>query len=345
MAQHLLELDSYALNSMTQPAGEITELLHAQQSFYFRASPLVCLADGLEVLLRYVFYLTVLHWPGKVSRHITNMRTQAPNNVPLRLRSLQDNMLFRYVVFIIGALPRAVKLFACTGFLLPKLLAGMFLGSFVILELLLVLPAATRTHEQQDIGEAELLRLQSFILIQNLIRRFSGVLAAGMNTYSLVTYIRRTAFCSLANRVTLPQKGAIFVSLSTLYIAVCVGVYHTSAVKYRVNSAAFWKSITKMPFSIPIVGFVTGFAGNCNDAVTTTEIYLLITTYLVMGLICLSNWTQMMVKEEPKRGRNGYSTLDSVFYAITNAVILLGYCLLIYDPAGTSKPSWLVYLG
>ena len=129
-----------ALNSMTQPVGSLSPTMSSEESLYFRASPVVCLTDSIITIIELLYETIVTKSPIMAARLISERRCPESDVPSSTLHDLQENSLFRVLVFVFGAFPQAIKLYACSGIPLSKALASMYLGSFVVLELLIITP-------------------------------------------------------------------------------------------------------------------------------------------------------------------------------------------------------------
>ncbi|KAK8057170.1 hypothetical protein PG996_011107 [Apiospora saccharicola] len=131
---------SIALGAATQPSGSIVGMPR-EWGFALKCSPAMCLFNALEV---FSCIKIERREPGWRLAFRSAKYTGAPN--PRRLetsadqhavRGLETNTSLRLATFILGPLLQAVKLFACSGVLCTKLLAGCYLGSFLSDELAL----------------------------------------------------------------------------------------------------------------------------------------------------------------------------------------------------------------
>ena len=125
---------------MTQPSGRVCEF-HPKYRFVLRSSPFICAFDAVGVLLvwaRHIFWH--LESPTTAARRIARARFRDIENEAEEesVSSLERNIPFRYAAFFLGALPQAVKLFASSGLPYVKAIGAMYLGSWIVFELLLL---------------------------------------------------------------------------------------------------------------------------------------------------------------------------------------------------------------
>ena len=132
-----------ALNSMAQPCGSIWPNTSSELCFLLRSSPLVCTFDALSVLIQFIFYeVTLRKSPPETARPIARKRfrravAEAGANQST-FEELQENRAFRALLFGLGVLPQAQKLFSSSGLFWTKIWGPMFCGSFFIIELVVL---------------------------------------------------------------------------------------------------------------------------------------------------------------------------------------------------------------
>ncbi|KAF7506387.1 hypothetical protein GJ744_011853 [Endocarpon pusillum] len=121
--------------------------LPAKYGFALRSNPLLCASDALTVLTSTLYWSIQLRSLLGGARKVARRRFEEPEDEegpPRResgrssssLQELQRNKIFRTCVFVFGALPQTVKLYAMSGIFWTKVLGSMFVGSFVILEVI-----------------------------------------------------------------------------------------------------------------------------------------------------------------------------------------------------------------
>lgn len=129
-----------ALNSMTQPCGRALGL-PAKYGFALRSNPLSCAWDALTVLTSTLYWSIQLRSLKDGARKVARCRFEdleddEGGSSSSSLQELQRNKIFRTCVFVFGALPQTVKLYAMSGIFWTKVLGSMFVGSFAILEVI-----------------------------------------------------------------------------------------------------------------------------------------------------------------------------------------------------------------
>ncbi|KAL9629993.1 MAG: hypothetical protein Q9204_004960, partial [Flavoplaca sp. TL-2023a] len=131
-----------AFNSMTQPAGRIAVNIAAEHSLFLRASPFVCVMEASAVLWQFASYTIRTGNARLAASHISQAKHGTSAGVGrTQLQELQINDVFRAILFLVGVVPQAIKLYACKGIPASQTWASPYLGSWTILELLVVIPA------------------------------------------------------------------------------------------------------------------------------------------------------------------------------------------------------------
>jgi len=147
-----------ALNSMSQPSAFDFGPLYAI-IFAARSSPIVCLVDTLEVFVRIPVYLLqgdsirkaatkvrwvrTKHWPNETINVLP-----APVPVSSSLDDERSTRLARFVIFVLGLMPQALKLLGMKGLLWTQAWAGIYLRSFLTLTFVDVIAEPTQDHAQ-----------------------------------------------------------------------------------------------------------------------------------------------------------------------------------------------------
>lgn len=152
-----------AINSMAQPGGRICGLPSRYRT-YLRCSPLLCAADALSV----VSQLAVLYWyrkrsfseaigivlherfePDKGDEHSEVQRPAIlhddADEETETLNSLETMTWLRWLWFILGTLPPAIKLMSMSGVPWEQAWGMMFLTSWIINESLTIYAATNHT--------------------------------------------------------------------------------------------------------------------------------------------------------------------------------------------------------
>ncbi|KAK8022687.1 hypothetical protein PG993_013454 [Apiospora rasikravindrae] len=142
-----------ALCAATEPSGSILGMPR-EWGFALKCSPVMCLFNALEALL-----CIRIERHGSRWRLMVRFAKYTDASLPRRQETTADqhatgrldaNAAVRLVSFILGPLLQAVKLFACSGILYTKLLAGCYLLSFLCDELALNFIWLSSTEGHRD---------------------------------------------------------------------------------------------------------------------------------------------------------------------------------------------------
>ena len=133
-----------ALNSMTQPSGKVLGM-PSKFSFYLNSSPIVVTVDALELLFKLVWRTYSTRSLATAAHSITQERFSDVGGSRSGLAQLQEIKSVRLIVFVFGALPQIIKLYAMTGVLRTQICASLFFGSFLIIEAITMWSSMYRT--------------------------------------------------------------------------------------------------------------------------------------------------------------------------------------------------------
>ena len=132
---------------MCQPVGRVLGLPHGH-SFALRSSPIICVVDSFAMLLQFV------------SRGIQTRSAFEGVNLTVQARfadvqadedgsfaALRKNTVFRILLFFMGALPQAIKIYAVRGVPWTQALATVYLASFLLSEIAAVIARLDRAQQ------------------------------------------------------------------------------------------------------------------------------------------------------------------------------------------------------
>jgi hypothetical protein len=129
-----LGLVPLALNAMTQPCGRVCGL----PSRYLRSSPFLCAGDALSIIFRLVFVSAYLRLPlREVLGLVLHDRFDDYSDEDNRedgIQSLERLTWFRWLFFVLGGLPMAIKLGSMQGVPWTLAYGMMCLVSFLVVE-------------------------------------------------------------------------------------------------------------------------------------------------------------------------------------------------------------------
>lgn len=146
-----------ALNSMTQPTGKVLGT-PSKYSFYFNSSPIICLANALEIIVSKLCWRawTLESLDAAASLTAKELFEDVKSQErPSGLVQLQEIKVVRLTVFVLGAIPQIIKLYAMSGVVGTQLCASMYLGSFLFIEATMrwLDGYRTDTRGQNDLAE------------------------------------------------------------------------------------------------------------------------------------------------------------------------------------------------
>lgn len=371
------------LNSMTQPAGSIARGITAEQSFYLRASPVVCVTDALAVVAQLIqLSIKIRSLPsalGYISRnkrqapsgaesdldaetaldieinasvemtldpgaipkaettsdgetlpdeHITTKLETAPNTgtVVYQVKRLQENDVFRGILFIFGVLPQFLKLYTCTGIPGFQVLASMYLIPWVVLELLVVLPARYSILESSAVVNPDLAYINK---LDDLVI-WICYLMIHLSDLATTSYLDEYISPNKTSQISNPKP----LNLVVYILKGCVSGFFISM---RTCFPSFYPVILENIIYTPLV-FCVARPGLLE----------------AMWLLCLRVGRFVSVHGIRERAMGPQlippsfqhqSQTASIAFFLMQVLTAVGLFCIEYDPTGTSKPSWAYLLG
>ena len=253
---------------------------------------------------------------------------------------LQHNLVFRAVLFTLGALPQIVKLFGMEGILVTRTIASLYFGSFLVLEIGVYFSRVMERDIEADGGGSNPV-LQGDDVQKSLewklrvgVVAFSNRIALyplGVSAYEIAKSIGPrlwpyvVGLCILAttplfnmvwfrrNKVTLAQALVLFPNVVGIFLSLCV--------------------------LMPIYD-----KARSTNSKTGLALYIGAGTLVVLGICAnASYWTKAISRldMQSKEIEVGLGFFEMVF----NMGTALLYYAFRYDPGGTFKPSWANQLG
>lgn len=338
-----------ALNSMTQPAGRLSTNLTMSQSFHLRASPLLCLFDGISAFCSFIYHLNRTRnlkralIETSLARLATNSDENPSESSPSNLRQLQENDLFRTILFLLGVLPQAVKLYACTGLFWAKVWTTTYLASFTLLEILVLQPQrflGASYESYEPASRATSRRAQNLINLWH--QWYPGIVMVSHLPliYTFLILLMHVDRVYTESESFQPPGIPGLVVVTVIVIAILI-LYSLTPRFYNDETSVFFTTlgIIWCLFSEPVMNLITPTLGQgtllaLQPLVKHRDTRMVMSLYGAMGLR-----TMTLGKTEKYNGRVGVVT--SLLYL----GVALAYYIAVYESVGTMKPAWAEYLG
>ena len=361
-----------ALNSMTQPAGSLSTSLTTDQSFYFRVSPVICFVDALSVLFNFIYYARCSStWRLAIARvskaKLTlgdpseDRSTANEGSEPVgNLRRLQENELFRLILFSLGALPQIIKIFACSGLVWVKVWVAVYLTSFILIEVLVLGPLNFGTSSyagENGTFEAE----QAGNLDENTSRRVRGLTNLWHRWYPGIAMLSQTPLALVATMLwlhlaelygkdgTLP--GAIAITVMIIY-ELLPSFYADETSTLFSLAALFWVLTTNKVAAIWTFQKSEQRAAVEKITIQSSSFSIMLEERgegiirLLVGFLfgMFLRIVSPGQRRSPLLGKRYNTWIGRITFLLHLAVALV-YCLTVYDSEATGKPGWVEYLG
>jgi hypothetical protein len=136
---------------MAQPSAQIIGV-SAPYRIYLSSSPIICLADALSALVRLVtislFFKTS---PLKASHLVVFERPATVISGEEEEKEPQNHTWPRWLFFVMGPLPAAIKLASFTGLLWTKTWGMIFAASFLVMEIITLLSRSNVSESNETV--------------------------------------------------------------------------------------------------------------------------------------------------------------------------------------------------
>ena len=344
-------LIALALNSMTQPCGRALGL-PAKYGFALRSNPLLCASDALTVLTSTLYWSIQLRSLPGGARKVARCRFEDPEDEegpPRReggssssLQELQRNKIFRTCVFVFGALPQTVKLYAMSGIFWTKVLGSMFVGSFAILEVIVgYLAGGLEDLPRDETANTDGGGIRPFDLLAQAASLTFSYYYLGLGLYKAVenitgpphlldmtiygVFVTLVNLCTMAavHRRGLVQSWALYGSIGVALV--CMSSFRTYSVLAPLN---------------------TYLRPELDGSVTRGLLYFFtISASVHWALVAtIQGYRELHLLQLTRRVHYIDISLGMFFICVNLASVLTFYAYK-FDPRGTFKPSWTEYLG
>ncbi len=160
-----------ALNTMTQPSGRILGF-PSWYNFALRISPVVCAVNAISTLVELLCRIYVFKSVKTACLGIAAHRFESSEDAHDEhgeFYNLRRNSVFRIGLFVLGALPQAIMLYASKGIPWAQGCCTAYLASFVVDEAVLYL--ASR------VGVSRLATYEEALPLNHLLRTIADDLA------------------------------------------------------------------------------------------------------------------------------------------------------------------------
>lgn len=342
----------FGFNSMIQPAGSVCGA-PVYVSFMLRVSPLICMIDAFVLFQRLATYYrdpesdkTKRFYERLLAAHQRLLflrfqnHTDAVDDLQTELVGLQRNRAARFFAFIM-TLGQMIKFYSYGGIIWTKVIASMYLASFLIIEALVVWPS---TRPLRPTGP--------------LSRREQAIRGSGATSLPYASVALSVALVLWALAVackdifghphhTLPRwLGLVIATLGSLF---CV-----SSFAFGVLKSKTWQDNTRAALLlIPALGVPWAYYGlesllakhTLHDVVLQTITGALAVVWVIFTLMFMSKCTETVRAIGQDRARQQMEQTTAWYFLFLQILAGPIYYMYSYDPTGTSKLSWADFLG
>ena len=319
-----------ALNSMTQPSGKVLGM-PSNWSFYLNSSPIVVTVKALELLFTLVWRIYSMRSLATAAHSITQDRFSDVGGSRSGLAQLQEIKSVRLIVFVFGALPQIIKLYAMSGVLGTQICASLFFGSFLIIE---AITMWSSTYRNTMIGlDIQATNLDNSIRI---LRRVTLGLsyAFPLCLVLIVTWIKNLPFFTMT---MLEVSLLVFTVLSNPYESKSNEPFGKE-VFYRIEWPArfIWVTLIRVLMLFLINVGIWELFGFHDYSILFLKPWYGFVFFLILIV------AQSLPSEH---GPTRLQRLGHLVFILIHIVTAFTTYALMYDPVGTYKPGWTNYLG
>ncbi|KAL5336141.1 hypothetical protein BJX70DRAFT_291886 [Aspergillus crustosus] len=312
----------FALNSISQPSGRVLGTPYRHQSI-LRGSPIICAFDAINIVASWLIHLLFpIARPAGVRLAATRVLLQRfideQGNPDLpAIKSLQAQSRARWVGFLLGVLPSAIKLFASKGIPYSQAAGAMFLSSWLFFEILFL---------AAELDDTTVQAIQTLSLPNEEVIRKTWAIAGiilHMIPYGLPV-------SSLRDILTKRNRTIDYFALYTPFSIFAYPLWSRSFSSNPENPVGKLTFLSLFVMAVP--QFIFPFFDKESSFAGAYYLLFLIglcVASLVLGYLVL-RWASEVV------------VLLQVFSVLAQPLF---FYLFLYEAAGTFQPAWLRWLG
>ena len=323
-----------ALNSMSQPSGRILGYPRTY-NFALRCSPVVCAASALDSLAQLaVFTIRERSLSTALQKSIDRRFEDTHGDEDGSFQSLRENTIFRIVLFLFGAVPQLIKVYASSGVPWTQTLGTAYLAPFILDELFLL--AAPKQREQQRGDHSD------NATVDSTPRENSG----GPPIYEVFTTATLWASVGLASAVLLlvsarlaepTSSNPVLPQIVEISVVLAGWTYWFTRPDSEFFTDLFAASITTT--------FTPSFSKSSSGSIHIQVLGINRTMCLLnVALATMLLVFKVLIDKEVKIGSAPYAKYArwglGVYYTTLNTLAALLYYRFVYDPTSTYKPQW-----
>lgn len=326
-----------ALNSMSQPSGKVCDS-PAGIGFMLRSSPIICVFDILIMVVRIIYHSISRGSIREASQVVIIQRFTFDDDNSGTFSDFRNNAIFRWISFAL-MVAQAVKLFVFEGIIWTKVWASMYIGSFLVLEMLVVIPS-----RWIDISKAE----SKLHKVKGSGAGSMPYISVAMGVVFLLWFtVRATTSISKSHGLrigTLQWTGLVIICFGVLpFVLASLYVFNIKQQRVQVSYYLWLLSIIVIP-ACYLLSMLLGELTNLEDT------YMTVLTSLMTGVwaMCGLGWASTTFGYIPNEDRTFKKRIEvalSWYFLLLHLVSAILYYIYTYDPQGTNKPGWTEQLG
>jgi hypothetical protein len=305
--------------------------------FPARSSPLVCATDALEVLLRLLAYMYVGASAPAAARRIVQKRMWQPPRSIAVARAADPPLTFgdqhpraHIVLFVLGVLPQAIKLFGMRGIPWTQACGGLYLSSYLVIAGVGVLARYAEGDTDADISWRRAALVERTMKVWN----FASIWVVAVAQAGVWVWCVRALLLPVWD-----MEAKAFVLYIILWTPVFL-IFRTIVEAPTILASLSFFATPLIPTTLGKIAyfvFCASLLGLCIYGYPYFIDFLFPVQYLLFSVYVLVA-AFFATKVVPHH-------LLKIFFGLVNLVLSILYYRFRYDPTGTVKPLWAGKLG
>jgi hypothetical protein len=324
---------------MCQPFGKVLGFPD-RYSFTLRSSPIICAGDSLRTILE-VFYHTIRKRSLvkaaslTVSARFADTRADGDGS----FAALRKNTVFRVLLFVLGALPQLVKLYASRGTLWLQVLVTLYLASFTISEII----AALAPRDQVE--RAPAIRI-NIIDDTHLYKDLITEILLGFSIAFAYVFFAASIFVMIQQYWHLAAWPLILSACLLNILFVCSIVSSRRELLILCSGPLVGLSGASLTFAtLPLIAVSASFEFTNMILPENRRFVALLATVVILASITSSvSFYRLTRNISAKYASYMLFELSAYYFLLHLITAFLAFCFL-FDSGSTTKPAWTDALG
>ena len=318
-----------ALNSIAQPCGKV-QGYPSRYAYLWKISPIVCVFDAAYLTIELMSAIIKKGSLRRATQQIRDKRFSDSVRESERnsMGRLQENVAFRIGGFFFGVVPQIIKLYSMRGIPWTQVWGSMFFGSFLVIEIILLLLKRLSPSVSSEMGTD---KKECLVGVMTVNTSFT------LSAWALVKSISWQAhgISNTGGKITLVVWAVCTISVHLGHVL--LSRHRPEQTLLLVSSFIAFASVIILWQQLPtLLRPVQVLAGMVYTLVIHGLIWVILPTVSRVG-----RPSSDTLVDEAYQSQLGFG----IYFLLLHGVAAVCFYAFNYDTSGTYKPPWSNQLG